>query len=227
MPKSKALEPIRVQPDALDQKSEWIASRDTLLERAREIKAVDSDKDLNAASDVQTQAGKLIKDLEKERKGITGPLDTIKKHIMAREKELRADLESERFRLKKLNDAYATKLAREREEEERRRREAEERERLAQAERQAETEALFGEGAVAKEEEAEPVEPEPEKPRLSNARTVTRWDFRVAEPDKVPREYTSPDESKIRAAINYQVKLGKTPEIPGVEITKRESVEGR
>jgi hypothetical protein len=49
----------------------------------------------------------------------------------------------------------------------------------------------------------------------------------VVNADQVPREHCSPDEKKIRAYMNYAVKTGKDPEIPGVTFHAKKSVEAR
>jgi AcrR family transcriptional regulator len=46
-------------------------------------------------------------------------------------------------------------------------------------------------------------------------------------PDSVPRDMCSPDEAKIRAFLNYQVQMGKKPELAGVTFESKVSVEGK
>ena len=75
---------------------------------------------------------------------------------------------------------------------------------------------------------APPAPPPPLAPKAEGARLVTRWAFRVVDPNAVPREYCSVDETKIRAWMQYQVKLGNpAPALPGVEFSKSVSTESR
>lgn len=224
-------EPITVtaSSDALAKANQWIAERDELLQSAGIVTVVDNDDRLNASGDIQTKIAKHIKALEKERKRHTEPLDKVKKEIMAQEKELRRNLESERARLKKMNDAYATKKAMEAEAARRAAEEEQRRIAMEQAEKQAKAEELFGEGVEVEATVATvPAEPlPPEKVKTDSNRMVKRWSFTVADIRKVPAEFLSLDEAKVRAFVKYQQSQEKDPEVPGLTFTYTMSVESK
>lgn len=207
---------------AVERESKWIVSRAALIADAEGVVDVKNDSQLEVSSAIYTRISKHISALEKIRKSVTGPLDDLKKQIMAQERELKATLETEQERLKRLNDAYATeKFKRE------------------QAERQAAIEAaakaaiesdtaadLFGNADV--QTVTEPVYiPTAEKPRTSAGRTVIRWEFEIIDANQVPREFMSVDESKIRKYRDYQIQIGNDPAIPGVKFIRNISVESR
>lgn len=225
---TKALTPIQANPRALGEKTEWLIQRDDLLEKAQAVNEVSSPEALDASGAIQTAISKHIKALEQERKSATAPIDAVKKAIMAHEKELRADLEKELYRIKKMNDAYATELERQRQAEIRRREEEEYQRRMAEAERTAKAKELFGDEAEARPlTEPDIIEPEPEKVKTSANKTVTRWSFQIIDAAAIPPDFTAPDEKKIRAHMLYKTKIGETPEIPGVNFTSRQSIESR
>lgn len=229
---------VVIRNDALLLREEWIAERDKLIKLAGNITTVKNDDDLKFAGNIQSAITKHVKMLDAERRKVTGPIDAIKKEIMSSEKTLKAELETELERVKKINTRYATeKLRRENGRIERERQEAAEREseRMRKAEedakRQAE-ESAFGENAQFAPVEEPDLIPEPEikpvsKPKLDNNRMVTRWSMEIANPNAVPREFCTPDEKKIRSYMNYQVKMGATPALDGVKFTSRVSVETR
>lgn len=216
---NKAIVPLDV---ALATETKWLSNRNTLIADAENIAAVNSDSDLDVSSAVYTRISKHISALEKFRKSITAPIDDLKKQIMNQEKAFRADLEAHAARIKRMNDAYATtKYDRE------------------QAERQAAIDRmahdgvsaynaaidLFGPGVDIVEEGT--LIPNARKATVSDGRTVIRWEFEVIDPNQVPREFLSVDETKIRGYRDYQVKIGNIPEIPGVKFTRNVSVESR
>lgn len=215
-----------VSSDALAKKHEWITERDALITQSAEVAKVDSDADVNMAGALQTKMSKHIKELEKERKAVTAPLDAVKKEIMAQEKELRAKLLAERDRLKALNDAYATKLY---EAEQARKREAEEQARL-QAMRDAEelqkASEAFGEDVQVAVTEA-PQIAEPEKVKMSGNRTVKRWSFEMVDSSMVPTDYLVLNDKAVRAYIKMAESMDKEPDIPGIKFTARISVESK
>lgn len=223
---------VTLRSDALAKKQEWLEKRDSLLNTSSKITEVNSTESLEVSGATQALIGKHIKELAAERLAVTRPIDDVKKQIMASEKELVKSLESEMTRIKKLNDDYATeqyRLAQIRQQEQLKA--AAEAQRKID-EQQAELMAgnPFGDSA-----EFAPLDEvltiphiETEKPpTLANNRTVTRWSFEIIDPANVQREFCKPDESLIRTWMNYQVKLGNTPELPGVVFNSKISVEGR
>lgn len=244
--------------DKLAPFSAWIERRAALIAQAAAIAAVDNPQVLNLVGGLLADAKKHLAALEKQRKELTIPLDAEKKRLMDQERELGNPLLAEITRLKPLADKYATeqvykaeqaRLRAEREQAEAQRMaDAEAERQRAEAQRQADAEAdakrakaaaVFGVAAAqemvppADTVEAAPVvvvpvAPPSPAPRAEGSRLVTRWNFRVTDPNAVPREYCSVDETKVRAWMNYQVKLGnKAPSLPGIEFASQVSVEGR
>lgn len=231
MSKEVQVTSVTLRSDALSKKQEWIAIRESLLNTAAQITEVTSTDALEVSGATQALIGKHIKELAAERLAVTRPIDDVKKQIMASEKELVKSLESEMARIKRLNDAYATeqhRLAQIRMEEQRKA--------AAEAQRKIEAQQaeLMKENPFGDSAEFEPLEEIvvptvviEKTPALANNRTVTRWNFDIADQAKVPREFCKPDESLIRTWMNYQVKLGNTPELSGVIFNSKISVEGR
>lgn len=246
-----------VSSDALAKQDAWIAKRDGILERSGKISAVETDADLEMSGWVQAQMSTLTKEIERARLEVTRPLDEVKKQIMAAEKDMCARLSTEFARIKKLNDAYATKKQAEAEAErarieaikraaaEQEAREQMERERAAREEadrKRREAEALFGAGAVV--DVAPVVEPAPAPalppvpeiiPRVSAPSTgsnsfVTTFKFEIVDAAKVPREFCTVDESKIRSAVQYHKSQGRKAEeiiIDGVRVYSEVSTQAK
>jgi hypothetical protein len=219
---------IEARGDALSRAGKWIAERDSILEKAAIVTAVDSRERLEASGTVQTAIAKHIKALDKERKSVTEPLDAVKKQIMAQEKELAANLTRELARLKAMNDAYATQLAAEAEAERRRIAEEERRAAMEAADRAAKAKAIFGESVSVRTPEPtpQPVAP-PEKVALAGSRTVKRWEFAIFDTSMVPSDYLVVDEARVRAHIKNAEAMGRNPDIPGIRFTSKISVESK
>lgn len=222
--------------DALARQTKWVQDRDALLDQFSGLAAVESDAALDLAGALLADGKKHLRALEKARKEATDPLDQIKKALMAQERELGNPLLAEIDRTQRLADEYATAKARAAEEA---RRAAERAAAEAAAKAAADDEArrakaadVFGEAAaeqvaIPDVSAVVPVSlPPPPPPRAEGSRMVTRWSFQVVDPAKVPREFFTVDETKIRAWMNYQVKLGnQAPTLPGVAFTSTVSVE--
>lgn len=215
--------PVTLQETA----KKWIVERDALVSEAKSIEKVESDTELDVSGGVQTSIQKHIKVIGKYRLDLTRPLDELKKQIMDQEKELVAPLETEITRIKRLNDAYATKLAQEAEAA-RQRAIEEQAQRAMDAAKEPEPESNpFGDEVVFEDEPIAPPVFIPAGPKTSNNRMVTRYEFQVIAPNQVPREYCTVDESKIREYIKLSIRLNREPEIPGVVFNKKISVEAR
>ena len=185
------------------QASDWIATRDSLIAKAKEIVQVTNEQEFEAAGAIQSQGTKLVNKLDRIRKDITAPLDEIKKDIMAQEKALRKDIEAEVVRIKQLTTAYATEQARKAEEERRRIEEAERKAAEAQVAAEAAAADPFGFNAPAAPV-AQPLIPQAtvKKAHSSSNRVVEKWDFTILDEGAIPRQFLSVDESKIRAFLN-------------------------
>lgn len=190
---------VKTEIQAVD----WIAERDALVAKAKDVKNVTNADEFESAGAIQAKGQKLIKKLENTRKEVTGPLDEIKKQIMAQEKAMRKDIETEVARIQRLTSAYATEQARKAEEERRRIEEAERK--AAEAQVAAEAAAAadpFGFNAPAAPV-VTPVIPVAtvHKAHSTSNRVVEKWDFTVVDANAVPREFLSVDETKIRAFL--------------------------
>lgn len=178
----------------------WIAERDEMVAFAKGIAAVANDADLEVAGEIQTKMSKALKKLEAQRKAITAPLDDAKKQVMAQEKKLAAPLNEQLARLKALNTAYATEVAR-RVEAERREQERLEREAAEASVAAAESDPFGFNGEAAAPIAPVPVMPTTAMPRTSANRFVEKWGFEVTDANAVPREFLSVDEQKVRAFL--------------------------
>ena len=214
------------------QAADWTNSRDLLIERAREVRQVTNAAEFELAGAIQSEGAKLIRKLENARKEVTAPIDDLKKQIMAKEKELRADIEAEVSRIKSLNSAYATEQARKAEEERRRIEEAERRAAEAQVAAEAAAQAdPFGFNAPTAPA-ATPLIPTPtvKTAHSSSNRVVEKWDFFICDVNLVPRQFLVVDESRIRAFLAAKKAEGYRADeiaVPGIRISASMQVYSR
>ena len=222
-----------VQLNTSIEAAQWVADRDKLLAESKGVTQVTNDAELEKAGAIEARGKKLIKKLETARKEVTSPIDELKKKIMAREKDLRANIETEVTRINKMTTAYATEQAR-KAEEERKRIEAAERAR-AEAELAAQEAAAndpFGFNAAP----AAPAAPAPvsvptvQKPHTTSNRFVEVWNFQIIDEKAIPRELLSPDEKKIRALMNLKKSEGYKADqlcVAGIKFTATTQVYSR
>ncbi len=202
----------------------WKNNRDAVLQEAGALTKIENQQDYDNGTAIMAKINQLVKDLEKERKSLTEPLDKIKREIMGQEKALVKDLDTARYRLRVSCGEYYTNLQREREL-------AEQRKRAEEAERQMQNQTaadLFGaESAAVK---ATPTVIVPTRATSENAKAVEVWDFAITDETKLDRKFLSPDPSKIRAFLQYAKKMGQDPETlsePGLKITKSYRIDGK
>lgn len=194
----------------------WLDARDKALATASKIAEVKDDMTFAQAGEAIEALGKLRKELETERKKLTAPIDAAKKQVMQQEKELAADIEAERERLRAICGAYATM----REEERRRQMEA-------RAEATVEDEMAmdaFG-GTVSQPQVV--VDP---KLQGGAVRQTTVWEFEVTDESKLDRKFLSADERKIRAFVQFAKTQGIDPASimePGLRIYKTVRIDGK
>ena len=189
------------------------------------------------------EIGKLVKSVDtdckkvkNERLGLTRKLDALKKAFMDKERELTDQLLEWKNNALQLTAIYATEKERARleAEKERARLEAEaelarqEAEEKAQkeAEKEAEIASMFGNTATPPTEEP----PKVEKPIISNVRQVKVARWNITDASKLPREFLSVDETKIRAFANDKLKAGidlKSIQIDGIEFFEEVSAQVR
>jgi hypothetical protein len=169
-----------------------------------DILVVETEDDVDTAS----QFLRKIKDaeiiLEDKRKEFTAPLNTSLKAINSTFKEMKEPLILAR-------DSIQVKILSWRKEEQRKK--DEEAKRLA--------EIVSKEKEEGNLEEIEPVKLEPEKIKTNIGNTQVRkyWNFKVFNVEDIPREYLQLNETKVRTAIRNGVR-----EIPGLEIFQEEKI---
>lgn len=223
-----------ITPGALA-KAEWITERDNLIASIKSVLKVDNQDEFKVSGKLQAMAKKMVKGLSTMRLDLTRPLDKRKKEITDKEKELLKPINAQLGRIKAMNDSYATLVAA-KAEKERQRIEKEARDKAneamaAQQQQIDEAKAMFGDDVEMMPEEIDieqvPVDLPTGKVTSTDNRTVTRWKFRVDDSAKVPREFCTVDEKKIRAYMNSQKAMGKDPVVPGVVFEKFVSVESK
>lgn len=202
----------------------WKSNRDAVLQEAGALTKIENQQDYDNGTAIMAKINQLMKDLEKERKSLTAPLDKIKKEIMGQEKALVKDLDRAHYHLRVSCGEYYTNLQREREL-------AEQRKRAEEAERQMQNQTaadLFGaESAAIK---PTPTVIVPTRATSENAKAVEVWDFEITDETKLDRKFLSPDPSKIRTFLQYAKKMGQAPETlsePGLKITKSFRIDGK
>jgi len=223
------MEIIKFNPTDLI-KENWITQKETALAKALDIKAVNSDDDLENSGSIQSGINKLIKALGRERLNCTRPIDTLKKEITNLEKKEIKELNIELNRLKSLNNEYATKLMREQQEA---RRIAEEKAR-AEAEKAAaeqisleqQAKDIFGEDAEVIDQPIEiTVElPKVEKPKTTANKFVETWNVEVVNNAEIPRQFLEVNISKLKQFVKMD--KGQTI-IPGTKVYKTISVQSK
>ena len=216
-----------INASALKSQEKWIAQRDDNLVRAKTITEVEDNEQLESAGQVESEAKKLIKLMDEERKSLTRKLDAAKKAIMNTEKDMTADLVKESTRINRLMSDYATKQLIAAREAQRKREQAERDAAEAQAQAEAEAEAK-AQAAFESKQDADPFapaeEPEPipepapvpepgdipyvERPNTSTNSFLFVTKFEVQDQSKVAREFLSVDESKIREFLSFRKKMG-------------------
>lgn len=227
MPNNSQTERGIVEVRTSIQAADWTNARDLLIGRARQVHEVTNAAEFESAGAIQSEGTKLLRKLENARKEVTAPIDDLKKQIMAKEKELRADIEAEVNRIKSLTSAYATEQARKADEERRRIEEAERRAAEAQVAAEAAAQAdPFGFNAPAETTSLAPTPliptPTVKTAHSSSNRVVEKWDFFIQDVNAVPRQFLTIDESRIRAFLNAKKAEGYRADelhIPGLVIS--------
>lgn len=207
---------------------EWLATRDALAERALQVpERIETQQDVESAAALQSEIRAHVKALNEKRMNLTRQLDTVKKSLIAQEREMIQPIDEQLTRIKGVTSEYATRKAKEAEEERRRIMEEERKRQEAEARASMEAEDVFGSPVAMSNNNApqEPVQLPPEKQKVAGARTVKRWSFTVVNPAAVPGEYKSVDEAKICAYVQFAEKMKTDPVIPGVQFESRISVE--
>lgn len=202
-------------PQKVEIDPDWVARRDKLIEEAKGVTEISDNDAYEQAETALKRITSSSNELEKFRKDFAKPFREAEKQIKTISDEAREPLEEEKQRLKKVMQSYLDEIERKRQEEIEKQAE-EQRKKQEQA---AESGNPFEEIAAETNEEVQPTTQDVRK-SMSRSQKVTK--FEITNPKKVPREFCSPDEKKIRQAT----KQGVT-EIPGVKIWEETQVMSR
>ena len=213
---------VQLDPTTI-QRTDWISTRNSLVAELAKFKKVASDTDLEQAGSLQTKAAKHLKMLEEIRTEAKAPALAFGREIDSQAKVMRKTLEAEVARIKTLNSAYATELARKAEEERKRIQEEEAQKALERESAEAET---FGGLVIERPEEAPRSLPDV-KPKTDNNMFVEVWEHQIIDEKLIPDQFKVVDEKKIRAHVQYCKKMGMEPEIAGVRVIKRMDVRSK
>lgn len=216
-----------------------IQRKQDLLSTAATITAINDDNVNNASSFVK-QIDTFLKTVKNERLAFTRQLDEVKKQFMTKEHELCDELTNAKTMIQGLISAYLTEKERARLEAEAERARLEAEAALAQqeahekAQEEAEIAAMFGNAEppppVEETPQAIPLPPKVEKTVVSNVRQVKVARWNITDASKLPREFLSVDESKIRTFANDKMKAGidlKSIQIDGIEFFEEISAQLR
>ena len=190
----------------------------------------------------------FCKAVKNERMDYTRKLDEIKRQYMDQEKMLTAELLADKETLQKRVSEFLTEKERARQEAERERarieaeaalaRQEAEVQKLAEEQKNADMAAMFGQQAQPQAQAAEippaadPVilPPKIEKTVVSNVRQVKVARWKITNPNILPREFLTVDESKIRSFANDKMRCGfdlKSIRIDGIEFYEEISAQLR
>ena len=216
-----------------------IQRKTDLLTTAATITEI-NDGNVNNASNFVKQIDTFLKSVKNERLAFTRKLDEVKKQFMTKEHELCDELTNAKTTIQGLISAYLTEKERQRIEAERERARLEAEAELARQEAEekarqdAEIASMFGNNAPQETPPPPPQETPPlpivEKTVVSNVRQVKVARWNITDASKLPREFLSVDESKIRAFANDKMKAGidlKSIQIDGIEFFEEISAQLR
>ncbi|HPD58330.1 MAG TPA: hypothetical protein PKW17_13890 [Smithellaceae bacterium] len=188
------------------------------------------------SNDDFVRAGEILTVIKSLRKEIDATFDPIIKKAFEAHKEAVAQKKKVDAPLVEAEGIVKPRMAAWNAEQERIRREEEER--LREIARKEEEERRLKEAIAAEKsgnkEEAEailetPIEPPPvvipkTTPKVAGVSFTKQWKFRITDPNKIPREYLTPDEVKIGGVVRA---LKDKANIPGVEVYTVDGVSGR
>lgn len=242
---------IYTDPSQRKETKAIIADLDVLEEKLGAIPdEVTTEKDAEIVSEYRAQFNKRVKELETERKEITGPLLEIKRQLDGKYNAIKERAQraiqlcdnmlrpylAEQRRLREEAEAAERKR---KEEEEKAKAEAEEKLREAQRiakestdkAKLAEQEAEVAKARAAVDEiRRTPAKPMPAKSvtgSLGSKTGLTRvWKWRVVDIDKVPEEYLLPPEERIQKGMVTKIAKSQqeTAFIPGIEFYCEDSI---
>ena len=213
--------------------------RNKLLATLPTITAV-TDENANEIGKLVKSVDAYCKKVKNDRLGLTRKLDALKKAFMDKEHELTDQLLEWKNNALQLTTVYTTEKERARIEAEKERARLEAEAELARQEaeekvqKEAEIASMFGNATPTVEPPPPPPQiplpPKVEKPIISNVRQVKVARWNITDASKLPREFLSVDESKIRAFANDKLKAGidlKSIQIDGIEFFEEVSAQVR
>ncbi len=200
---------VKSLPTSIVIDGKWVASRDKLVEKCVALKSINSQDEYDDAGILLKKLTKTSNGAEELRKKATKPLDDFKSTVKEMVDEAREPLEEHKARIKKEMGRYWQDV---------------------ENKRQAELEAKTVE--VAKKVEADPFAMLDAEPVKLETRYVEKtistikkvWKFRIIDESLVPREFCSPNESKIREYVNANKDAAS---ITGVETYEELDVRSR
>lgn len=201
----------------------------SLSTQARDI-VIQNDADNFAAAELLKTSRILMREIDVTFDPLKKDADRLHKSIVAAQNQHRKPVEEVERILKGKMSAYRTVQEQVRRAEEARIRA--ELERREEERREAEAKQLMDEGhfdeagELLSSEFSPPAPvavfvPAPPQPQGISARNA--WDFRITNPDKLPRRFLVPDEKAIRAVVKAMGNRAPQ-EIPGIEVFERTDI---
>ena len=215
---------MQTDPKSDPQVRELTAEAQNLVALAGSYRVATADEYAAAGDDLKRVKGAKDR-LERLRKSMTQPIDAAKKAIMdffrgpsdqleraeAQIKQSMIAYSNEQDRLRRIEQTKAEETARK------------ERERLDAQARKAADAGKTEKAAALEQRAATVVAPVIERtpPKVVGVQTREVWKFQVIDPNAVPREYTTVDESKIRKVVGA---LKGDANIPGVRVWSEKAI---
>lgn len=182
---------------------DWFEERDVLISEASMISAVDNSEDFNLGALILNKITKTSNNLEKMRKALAKPFNDSLRLIKTASDKARQPLEEAKSELKSKLADYANRQALQYDTEEKI---LEEMKKENSQKEKFLTELATKEFGCTDTELFNTIEPDientVEKAKASTVAVKTKISFEISDEDKIPREFLSPDETKIRAWIN-------------------------
>jgi len=180
----------------------WFTTRDKLLSNV--VVACDSQAEYEAAEISLKKVGSHSSKLDKQRLEFVRPLTSFAKDVKSIADKARTPLEEAKAVLKSLMTGYVMKQ-----------RIAEEK--RIEAEAQAQASNPFAAMLVAKQ-------PEPEELKTTASSVREEWRYEIENESLIPREFMTPDVTKIKVAVNANK---AATSIPGIRVYSQVAIQAR
>lgn len=197
----------------------------TVPEQARTVEITD-DESYKRAAEILLQIKDLRRQIDEAFDPIISKAHEAHREALGQKKRADAPLVEAEGIIKPRIAAYIAEINRKRAEEEARLREEERKKEEERRLQEAIKAEAAGQTEKAEEILAEPVEigkvrPIPEAPRVAGVSIQKRWTYRIVDEEKIPREYLTPDHTKIGAVVRD---LKDAAAIPGIEVYTEDAV---